>query len=165
MSRRARAPATPPDVRVAGTGDAAALADLVIAFREELREATPADARVPDALDVLLHDPGAEFALAEGADGWATGYVQSRYRYSLWLPGFEAELEDLFVRPGARRAGVGARLVAFAVERARRRGCRRIGLGTNERNLPALRLYERAGFRADRPRWESGRQLWLERTL
>jgi hypothetical protein len=44
----------------------------------------------------------------------------------------------------------------------RGRDARVVGLTTNERNAGALRLYQRAGFAADRSRWDGGRQLWLE---
>ena len=56
-------------------------------------------------------------------------------------------------------------LVRLAVARATDRGCRSVGLTTNERNQAALALYERFGFTAERARWLGGRQLWLERPL
>ena len=35
----------------------------------------------------------------------------------------------------------------------------------NEKNEGALAFYKRLGFRAERPRWQGGRQLWLNRPL
>jgi hypothetical protein len=64
------------------------------------------------------------------------------------------------IRTRGRR--VGARLLDASIGRARTRGCRVLGLDTNERNEDALRLYRRAGFTAERSRWGGGRQLWLE---
>ena len=80
-------------------------------------------------------------------------------------PGLEAELEDLFVVDPARGRGIGRQLAEFAVTRAGLRGCKSIGLTTNERNAAALGLYERLGFTAERARWQGGRQLWLQRDL
>jgi ribosomal protein S18 acetylase RimI-like enzyme len=77
----------------------------------------------------------------------------------------EAELEDVFVVREARRRGVGQRLVAFAIARATAKGCRSLGLSTNERNTEAVRLYQRRGFVAESARWQDGRHLWLQRTL
>ena len=82
--------------------------------------------------------------------------------FSLWVSAHEAQIDDLFVRAEIRGRGVGARLLAESLERARARGCRVVGLNTNERNTAALRLYQRAGFAAERSRWSGGRQLWLE---
>jgi ribosomal protein S18 acetylase RimI-like enzyme len=87
----------------------------------------------------------------------------TRYRYSAWVPGLSAELEDVFVRSEARRGGIGRRLVADAIARAEQRGCRLISVTTNERNQGALALYEAFGFRAERERYDGGRALWLER--
>lgn len=45
------------------------------------------------------------------------------------------------------------------MRRARERGCRAIGLNTNERNVEAVALYHKAGFRCERPLWDGGWQL------
>jgi ribosomal protein S18 acetylase RimI-like enzyme len=77
----------------------------------------------------------------------------------------EAELEDVFVVREAQRRGVGQQLVAFAMARATAKGCRTLGLSTNERNTEAVSLYQRCGFVAASARWQGGRYLWLQRTL
>ena len=117
------------------------------------------------SLSRLLTDPNTEFLVAVAGPSSAIGYVQLRYRYSLWVVGSEAQIDDLFVVPAARRSGLGSRLLTAAVTQARARGCRVIGLNTNERNAEALRLYARAGFSAARERWQGGRQLWLEHPI
>ena len=50
-----------------------------------------------------LSDPGgdAEFLVAVAENGAGAGFVQVRYRYSMWLSESEACLEDLFVAPGS----------------------------------------------------------------
>jgi ribosomal protein S18 acetylase RimI-like enzyme len=114
---------------------------------------------------VLLHEASTELFLASIPTGAAVGYVQCRYRYSAWRLALEAELEDVFVVREVRRRGVGQRLVAFAIARATAKGCRSLGLSTNERNTAAVTLYQRLGFVAVCARWQGGRQLWLQRTL
>jgi GNAT superfamily N-acetyltransferase len=113
----------------------------------------------------LLKDAGTDFVLARDILGTAFGYVQLRYRHSMWTSALEAELEDVFVVSEARRRGVGRRLVEFAIAHALAKGCRAIGLNTKERNIGALALYWQGGFVAEHVRWEGGRQLWLVRTL
>jgi putative acetyltransferase len=57
------------------------------------------------------------------------------------------ELAKMAVKPSARGLGIGQRLGAAVVERARRAGARRVELLTNSALLPALGLYRRLGFR------------------
>jgi ribosomal protein S18 acetylase RimI-like enzyme len=56
----------------------------------------------------------------------------------------ELVIARLFVAPAAFRRGIGSALVAQALARA---DGRRVRVGTGARNLPALALYERFGFR------------------
>jgi GNAT superfamily N-acetyltransferase len=56
------------------------------------------------------------------------------------------ELAKMAVAPAAQGRGIGRRLVAAAVDRARALGATRLFLGTNSRLTAALRLYQDAGF-------------------
>jgi ribosomal protein S18 acetylase RimI-like enzyme len=152
-------------IRMAREADLESLVRLAAAFRDHLGQSTPSDAAFRVSIAAFLQDAGAEFFLAWDAQQGAIGYVQARYRYSAWTSALEAELEDVFVVPEARRRGVGLRLVQFAIARANERACRSMGLNTNERNEGALALYRRLGFRSERPRWQGGRQLWLNKPL
>lgn len=58
----------------------------------------------------------------------------------------EAEILTLAVRPGARRGGVGGRLVGEGVLAAAARGAVRVFLEVAEDNAAARALYARAGF-------------------
>lgn len=149
-------------VRQAVASDVAALADLVALFAHHTGETPPA---IPTSLSHLLGDPNTDFLVAFAPDGGALGYAQLRTRYSLWLAAPEAELEDLFVRDAARGAGVGAALLAAAIECTRARGGLALLVSTNEANTVALSVYRRAGFVAERRRWNGRRQLMLRRDL
>ena len=90
----------------------------------------------------MLEDRDTEFLLAaRDDDSPPAGVLQLRFRFSVWKAAPDAWLEDLFVRDGARGAGVGHALVALAVERAGERGAKRIELDANEDNDVALALY------------------------
>jgi ribosomal protein S18 acetylase RimI-like enzyme len=134
---------------------------LVVAFRDFLGRSEPAGESIAASLARLLGDPDTDFLIASDGDR-AIGYSQLRYRFSLWCSGIEAHIDDFFVEGEARGRGIGAQLLEASIERARARDACVVGLTTNERNVDALRLYQRAGFAADRSRWEGGRQLWLE---
>jgi ribosomal protein S18 acetylase RimI-like enzyme len=152
-------------VRVAGEADLDSLVRLAVSFRDHLRRTTPSDASFRESFAALLEDPATDFLLARGRAGDVLGYAQLRYRHSAWNAASDAEIEDLFVIADERRRGVGRRLLEEAIARARERGCRVVGLNTNERNEAALALYRRLGFASERAHWSGGRQLWIERSL
>jgi ribosomal protein S18 acetylase RimI-like enzyme len=153
------------ELRLAGAGDLESLVRLAVVFRDHLDQAAPSEGEFRTWFATLLRDPATEFLVACDGAGEAVAYVQVRYRHSAWVAGVQAELEDVFVSPEARGRGVGRRLLTHALARAGERGCRSVGLTTNERNQAALALYERLGFTAERSRWQGGKQLWLERPL
>ena len=153
------------DIRLADKSDLEDLHGLVCSFREELGRGQPDDLAVRQSLRRLLAGEEAEFLLVINDAGVAVGYVQQRYRSSLWLSGLEATLEDLYVAPEARRLGYGTFLVRAAIERASEKGCKAIGLDTNESNLAATVLYEKLGFTSTSTRFENARQLSFRKTI
>lgn len=58
----------------------------------------------------------------------------------------EAELLNLCIAPPAQGQGLGRALLAHLLERARARDCDEVFLEVRDSNLPARRLYRRAGF-------------------
>jgi ribosomal protein S18 acetylase RimI-like enzyme len=81
--------------------------------------------------------------------GVAVGFVQLYPSWSsvrlrpIWI------LNDLYVAPGARAAGVGRRLMDRARELARDSGAARLELTTERTNKPAQALYRSAGYARD----------------
>ncbi len=132
-------------IRRAGPKDASVLASLIRGFRDHLAASVPTDAELQHHLPHSLDDPGIEFCC-----GWlyeeAVGYTQTRFLNSIWAPGIEAHLEDLFVVPSARGMAVGRALLRHALARAQARGARRFSLNTNEGNAVAQLLYRSEGL-------------------
>lgn len=54
-------------------------------------------------------------------------------------------LEDIFVRPASRGAGVGRQLLAFLARRASQRGCGRMEWSVVNWNKPAMGFYRKLG--------------------
>jgi ribosomal protein S18 acetylase RimI-like enzyme len=154
-----------PNIRLASATDLDALVQLAGAFRDHLGQSNPTQEDFRRSFAMLLQSDEAEFLLACDAQEAALGYIQCRYRYSAWFSALTAEIEDVFVIREERRCGLGLRLVETAIARAAARGCRIIGLNTNERNEAAVALYRRLGFRAEHARWQEGRQLWFEKVI
>lgn len=57
-----------------------------------------------------------------------------------------ADLQDLYVREDFRKGGVGYALLLNFIDDAKKRGAEKLFLEVRESNLPAIRLYEKAGF-------------------
>jgi GNAT superfamily N-acetyltransferase len=55
-------------------------------------------------------------------------------------------LEDMVVSPTVRGSGVGAKLLTYAIEFAKEKGCKRLTLLTDKDNLDAQRFYRQHGF-------------------
>ena len=151
--------------RIASLSDLDDLSRLVCSFRDVLGRSNPADDSVRESLRSLLISGEGDFLLAIDDSANAVGYSQQRYRYSLWLEGLEATLEDLYVTPDCRGRGVATCLVRYGIERAWEKGCKAIKLDTNEDNLAAVALYGKLGFSSRSSRFSGSRQLLFSKTL
>lgn len=153
-----------PHVWRAEPDEAECVARLLVDFRDHLGLEWPSENAFLAGVEKLIDDPSTEYLLgAPHADAPPAGIVQLRYRWAVWRAGTDCLLEDLFVRPEARRVGLGRALLDAAVGRARERDCRRIELDTAETNEAALALYRGAGFSDDA--YEGGRALFLRLRL
>lgn len=90
--------------------------------------------------------PFAEVVIGE-VDGEAQGFALFFHNFSTFegLPGIY--LEDLFVRPEARGAGLGKALLAHLAALAVERGCARLEWSVLDWNAPAIGFYEKLGAR------------------
>ena len=111
-------PETP--LRIAGPADLAPVTRLIAGFRDFLADGSPTNAEIEATVSTLLRDRSTEFLLIGDPE---VGFVQTRFRLSVWTGTEDAWLEDLFVEEAARGEGHGRTLVEAAVERARSRGC------------------------------------------
>jgi GNAT superfamily N-acetyltransferase len=134
----------------------------------QIRFATPADVpqilafireladyeREPDAvlatepmLEAALFGPrpAAEAVIAEDADGVPLGFALFFQNFSTWtgLPGLY--LEDLYVTPAARGAGVGKALLRHLADIAVTRGYARFEWSVLDWNQPAIDFYRAMG--------------------
>lgn len=152
-------------VATADVDDARALGALVAAFRDHLAAAVPTDAEIGAHLPRALRDDAIEFGCARLGER-PVGYTQTRFFLSVWAPGVEAHLEDLFVVRAARRRAVGRALLRHALARARARGARRFTLATNDHNESAQRLYRSEGLSPQsHALYPGGREVLWSRTL
>lgn len=89
--------------------------------------------------------PAAEAVIAEDAEGKALGFALFFQNFSTWtgLPGLY--LEDLYVTPAARGAGVGKALLRHLADIAVTRGYARFEWSVLDWNQPAIDFYRAMG--------------------
>lgn len=149
--------------RIAGVGDARAVAGLLHRFNAEFDEFSPgADVLEPRVREHVERDLSV-FLLASPPD---VGVAQLRFREYLHTGTPVCYLEELYVVPDRRGEGHGRLLVETALDVARGRGATSIELGTAADDTAARRLYESLGFsnleKPDRPETQ---MLFYERDL
>jgi len=136
------------EVRQAGLQDLEVLVPLFDAYRR-FYGASPDQEGARSFLRERLNGGDSMLLLAMERGG-AAGFVQLYPMFSSVLMQRVLILNDLFVRPEARRGGTGGALVVAAEQFARRSGVTRMRLSTQVTNIPAQSLYERLGWEADR---------------
>jgi putative acetyltransferase len=121
--------------------DSARVRALIAALNAELLQRYPEEGATHFRLDAGEVAPGRGAFLVASRGGKAIGCGAVRR-----LDDGVAEIKRMYVRPGARCAGVGAIILAALEAEARALGVRRLVLETGERQPEALVLYRRAGF-------------------
>jgi GNAT superfamily N-acetyltransferase len=140
-------------IRPAGPGDVAEILRLIRALAEYEKlsdQAVGTETRMRESL--FGARPAAEALVAERA-GRAVGFAIFFTTFSTFLCKPGLYLEDLFVEPEHRGAGIGKallrRLAALAVERK----CGRFEWRVLDWNEPSIRFYESLGAKL-MPEWE-----------
>ena len=133
------------EIRPAAREDAARILDLIrqLADYEKLAHEVVADTA---ALESTLfgEQPQAHCLLAWQGDA-AVGMALYFFNYSTFLARAGLYLEDLFVVPAARGAGIGKDLLRHLAQIAVQRGCGRFEWSVLDWNTPAIEFYEALG--------------------
>jgi GNAT superfamily N-acetyltransferase len=135
-------------VEPATRADVPLIRQLILELAEYER-AAPGEAPVTEKdLDQTLFgdDPAAEVLIAYLGDA-AVGFALFFHNYSTWLGKRGIYLEDLFVRPSARKHGVGFALLREIARIAVQRGCGRVDWSVLDWNELAISFYKRIGAR------------------
>lgn len=108
------------------------LADAAVATDDGLRE------------QLFGAQPAAEVLIGE-VDGEAAGFALFFHNFSTFLGKRGLYLEDLFVRPAFRGAGLGRHLMASLARLAVQRDCGRFEWSVLDWNAPAIGFYRTLG--------------------
>jgi ribosomal protein S18 acetylase RimI-like enzyme len=95
----------------------------------------------------ILTSDRQELFVAEGPDGQILGSFSLSYVQHLTHGGARSvSLGDIVVKSESQRLGVGTRMMTFAAQRARERGCYKLMLSSATRRLNAQAFYESVGY-------------------
>ena len=133
------------EVRQATIADLDLIVPLFDAYRQFYRKPSDLGLARRFLLERLQHNQSVIF-LAEQQGGAAVGFTQLFPSYSSASAAPIFILNDLFVRPDARRKRVGSLLLAAAAGFGREAGAVRLTLSTEVTNQAAQALYEAEGW-------------------
>lgn len=98
------------------------------------------------AFEAIDRDP-AHLLLVGEIDGQVIATMQLSFLPGIARRGaWRAEIEDVRVNAAHRGHGIGAAMITWSIEEARRRGCTLVQLTTNKQRTDAHRFYARLGF-------------------
>ena len=99
---------------------------------------------------LLRAGPGDHIGIvAVDADDTPVGLAHILFHASSWSIAPDCYLEDLFVDPAARSAGIGRELISAVYAEADAHGARRTYWMTQETNATARRLYDQVAKKSD----------------
>jgi GNAT superfamily N-acetyltransferase len=132
-------------IRFATPADASDIHRLIVALAEYEREPDAVEVD-PETLRAQLESerPPFECLVAERGDR-VVGFALFFHNYSTWRGRRGLYLEDLFVEPEHRGAGLGRALLVRLAEIAVERGCGRMEWSVLDWNQPAIDFYRVLG--------------------
>jgi GNAT superfamily N-acetyltransferase len=137
-------------VRRATRDDVVPIVELTVSDQIGTPRDDPSDpAPYLAAFEAIDADPAQLLVVVTDAGSEVVATLQLTY-----IPGIarrggtRAQIEAMRVRSDLRGRGIGGALIAWAVDRARERGCAIVQLTSNKERLDAHRFYGRLGFKA-----------------
>lgn len=135
------------DIRAATPNDAPLILEFIqgLAEYERLREACIGT--VEDVRETLFGDRAYAEVIIAALGGAPVGFALFFHNYSTFLARPGIYLEDLFVVPAARGAGVGKALLKRVAQIAVERRCGRFEWSVLDWNEPSIEFYKAMGAR------------------
>lgn len=134
-------------IEFATTEDLPAMADLLAELFTLEADFQPDREKQLAGLQLILDNPALGRLFVLRVDGSIAGMANALIKISTAEGGRVLLLEDVIVKKGYRRAGLGRQLVEQVLAWAKAEGMRRVTLLADKDNASALDFYERMGFR------------------
>jgi GNAT superfamily N-acetyltransferase len=99
------------------------------------------------AFQIIDNDPNQELIVVENDDGAIIGTMQLSFiQYLTYQGGMRMQIEGVRVRNDQRGKGIGEKIFAWAIDRAKEKGAHLVQLTSDKRRADAIRFYEKLGF-------------------
>lgn len=126
--------------------------------RKRERYEQPLPESYKKAFRAITNDPNNDLVVAYQGDE-VIGVQQITFTpYITHQGGWRATIEGVRIASSVRGKGVGTKLIKWAIQHAKERGCHLIQLTTDKQRVDALRFYERLGFKST----HEGLKMYLE---
>ncbi len=132
-------------IRPADLADVDRISELINELAAYERSADQVQASADDLRAALFAPQPALFGHVAELGGQVVGFALWFINYSTWVGKHGIYLEDLYVTPELRGAGIGKALLAELAAICVRRGYRRLDWWVLDWNAPAIGFYERIG--------------------
>lgn len=116
--------------------------------------------RASKALERLLSNPSLGHAWVFLVDGKIAGYMIVTLGYSIEFGGYTALLDEIYVRKGMRRMGIGSAAIQVLFNKCDELGIRAIDLEVEKSNTAAHDFYVKNNFRDG---WRTQMRHWNRR--
>lgn len=137
-------------VRVGSVADAEVAGRLLFDFNTEFESPTPSAAELAERFRTILDRDDVVLVVArgegEGGGSEPVGFALVTMRPSPYYDGPLLQLEELYVRPRLRGAGIGSLIMTRLLELAREHSAGEIRIDVDEVDTDTRRFYERHGF-------------------
>ena len=131
---------------VASHSDVPDLSRLLESLFTQEAEFKPDQEAQVRGLELIINNSEIGSILVARNNNKLVGMVNLLYSISTALGARVGLLEDMVVSPSARGAGIGSKLIEFALSYAQEHGCKRITLLTDRDNEGAHKFYLKHGF-------------------
>ncbi len=131
--------------RRATAEDVTTLVDMMREFYAEANYALDAEWATSNFITLLTDKSRGEIWIVYSDDSVA-GYVVITFRLSMEFGGLDAFIDDLFIRFGFRRQGMGKAALAAAFDASNGRQVLAVHVETSAANAPAVALYGSFGM-------------------
>lgn len=98
------------------------------------------------AFEKIKADPNQELIIAELNGEIVATFHLTFIQYLTYQGGMRAQIEAVRTKSTYRGQGIGKQVFAYAIERAKEKGCHLVQLTSDKRRPDAIRFYESLGF-------------------